>query len=157
MIEARLDRGRGNVATILVQRGTLRVGDPMVAGIHFGKVRALINQRGERIEEAGPATPVQVLGLTGQPGAGDRFQIYDSESAAKDVSQKRQELVREQTFRQRTRLSLDEFARTRDRGELNLIIKGDVDGSVEALAGSLLRLSTDEVNVNIVMKAGWNH
>jgi translation initiation factor IF-2 len=153
VIEARLDRGRGNVATMLVQRGTLKVGDPMVAGIHFGKVRALINQKGERVKEAGPATPVQVLGLTGQPAAGDRFQVYDSESSAKDVAQKRQELVREQTFRQRTRLSLDEFARTRDRGELNLIIKGDVDGSVEALAGSLLKLSTDEVNVNIVMKA----
>ena len=153
VIEARLDRGRGNVATMLVQRGTMRVGDPLVAGIHFGKVRALINQKGERVEEAGPATPVQVLGLTGQPAAGDRFQVYDSESSAKDVAQKRQELVREQTFRQRTRLSLDEFARTRDRGELNLIIKGDVDGSVEALAGSLLKLSTDEVNVNIVMKA----
>jgi translation initiation factor IF-2 len=153
VIEARLDRGRGNVATMLVQRGTLKVGDPMVAGIHFGKVRALINQKGERVKEAGPSTPVQVLGLTGQPAAGDRFQVYDSESSAKDVAQKRQELVREQTFRQRTRLSLDEFARTRDRGELNLIIKGDVDGSVEALAGSLLKLSTDEVNVNIVMKA----
>ncbi len=156
VIEAKLDKGRGNVATMLVENGTLKVGDPMVAGIHFGKVRALINQNGERIKEAGPAMPIQVLGLNGQPNAGDRFQVFKEESKAKGVSQKRQELFREQSFRQKNRITLDEIGRRRALGsfnELNIIIKGDVDGSVEALAGSLLKLSTEEVQVNIILKS----
>ena len=156
VIESRLDKGRGNVVTLLVQNGTLHVGDSMLAGIHFGKVRALINQNGERITAAGPAMPVQVLGLNGQPQAGDKFQIFEDESAAKAISQKRSELFREQQFRQTRRITLDEIGRRRAIGnfkELNVIIKGDVDGSVEALAGALLKLSTGEVQVNILLKS----
>ncbi len=155
VIEARLDKGRGNVVTMLVQNGTLKVGDSMLAGIHFGKVRALINQNGERIKEAGPSVPVQVLGLNGQPQAGDKFHVFEDEATAKNIAQKRSELYREQQFRQTKRITLDEIGRRRAIGnfkELNVIIKGDVDGSVEALAGSLLKLSTDEVQVNILMK-----
>ena len=156
VIEASVEKGRGNVATMLVQTGTLKVGDPMVAGIFFGKVRALIDQNGKRIKKAGPSMPVRVLGINGQPGAGDRFQVYKDESMAKDVAQKRQELYREQTFRQNTRLTLEEITRRRKIGsfsELNIIVKGDVDGSVEALSGSLLKLSTEEVHVNIILKS----
>lgn len=155
VIESRLDKGRGNVITMLVQNGTLRVGDVMVAGIHYGKVRALINQKGERIQEAGPSTPVQVLGLTGLPQAGDKFQVYQDESKAKEIAQKRHELYREQQFRQTKRMTLEEIARRKSLGnfkELNLIIKGDVDGSVEAIAGSLMKLGTEEVSVNILHK-----
>lgn len=155
VIEARLDKGRGNVVTMLVQNGTLKVGDSMLAGIHFGKVRALINQNGERIKEAAPSVPVQVLGLNGQPQAGDKFHVFEDEATAKNIAQKRSELYREQQFRQTKRITLDEIGRRRAIGnfkELNVIIKGDVDGSVEALAGSLLKLSTDEVQVNILMK-----
>lgn len=156
VIEASIEKGRGNVATMLVQKGTLRVGDPVVAGIHFGKVRALIDQNGKRIKKAGPSMPVRVLGINGQPAAGDLFRVFQEESKAKDVSQKRQELYREQTFRQNNRLTLEEITRRSQVGsfsELNIIVKGDVDGSVEALSGSLLRLSTPEVQVNIILKA----
>lgn len=155
VIESRLDKGRGNVITMLVQNGTLRVGDVMVAGIHYGKVRALINQKGERIQEAGPSTPVQVLGLSGLPQAGDKFQVYQEESKAKEIAQKRHELYREQQFRQTKRMTLEEIGRRKSLGnfkELNLIIKGDVDGSVEAIAGSLMKLGTEEVSVNILHK-----
>jgi translation initiation factor IF-2 len=156
VIEASVEKGRGNVATMLVQTGTLNVGDPMVAGIHFGKVRALIDQNGNRVKVAGPSMPVRVLGINGQPAAGDRFQVFKDESKAKDVAQKRQELYREQTFRQNNRLTLEEITRRSLVGgfsELNVIVKGDVDGSVEALSGSLLRLSTPEVQVNIILKS----
>ncbi|WNJ16067.1 translation initiation factor IF-2 [Pontibacter sp. G13] len=156
VIESRLDRGRGNVVTMLVQTGTLRVGDEMVAGIHYGKVRALINQNGERLQEAGPSMPVQVLGINGQPAAGDSFYIFKEDGKAKEIAQKRSELYREQQMRQTNRLTLDEIARRRALGnfeELNIIIRGDVDGSVEALSGSLLKLSTEEVQVNIIQKA----
>ncbi len=155
VIEARLDRGRGNVATVLVQNGTLKVGDEVVAGIHYGKVRALIDQNGERLKEAGPATPVQLLGLSGQPQAGDRFYVFEEEGRAKELAQKRSELYREQQLRRTNRLTLEEIGRRRALGnfkELNIIIRGDVDGSVEALAGALLKLSTDEVQVNIIGK-----
>ncbi|MEM6261080.1 MAG: translation initiation factor IF-2 [Bacteroidota bacterium] len=155
IIESRLDRGRGNVATLLVQNGTLAVGDPMVAGIHSGRVRALIDQKGKRIKQAGPSMPVQVLGLSGQPQAGDRFQVFVEESRVKEISQKRQEVYREQQFRQTDRITLEEIGRRRAIGnfnELNIIIKGDVDGSVEALAGSFLKLTTEEVAVNIILK-----
>ncbi|MEZ4771573.1 MAG: translation initiation factor IF-2 [Bacteroidia bacterium] len=156
VIESRLDKGRGNVATILVQNGTLEVGDEMVAGIHYGKVRALINQNGERIKKAGPSTPVQMLGLSGQPQAGDKFQVFSDDGKAKEIGQKRSELFREQQFRQTKRITLEEIGRRRAIGnfkELNIIIRGDVDGSVEALSGALLKLSTGEVQVNIVFKA----
>ena len=155
VIEARLDKGRGNVATVLVQNGTLTVGDEMVAGIHYGKVRALINQNGKRIKKAGPSVPVQVLGLNGQPQAGDRFYIFNEDGKAKTIAQKRSELYREQQFRQTKRITLEEIGRRRAIGnfkELNVIIRGDVDGSVEALSGSLLKLSNDEVQVNIIWK-----
>ncbi|MEM9932050.1 MAG: translation initiation factor IF-2 [Bacteroidota bacterium] len=155
VIESRVDKGRGSVATMLVQNGTLRVGDEMVAGVHYGKVRALINQNGKRIDEAGPSTPVQVLGLGGQPTAGDSFYIFEEDGKAKQISQKRQELYREQQLRNTNRITLEEIGRRRALGnfeELNVLIKGDVDGSVEALSGSLLKLSTDEVQVNILTK-----
>lgn len=155
VIESRLDKGRGNVVTVLVQNGTLKIGDSIVAGIHSGKVRALINQNGERVKEAGPSTPVQVLGISGQPQAGDKFQVYEEESKAKSISQKRQELFREQQLRQTKRITLEEIGRRKLLGnfkELNLVIKGDVDGSVEALSGSMLKLSTEEIAVNIILK-----
>ncbi|MEO0469277.1 MAG: translation initiation factor IF-2 [Bacteroidota bacterium] len=155
VIEARLDKGRGNVATFLVQNGTLSVGDEVVAGIHYGKVRALTNQNGKRIKSAGPAMPVQVLGLQGVPNAGDRFQVFTDDGMAKDLARKRSELYREQQFRQTKHITLEEITRRRavgNFGELNIIIRGDVDGSVEALAGSLLKLSNEEVQVNIIQK-----
>ncbi|MEM7658229.1 MAG: translation initiation factor IF-2, partial [Bacteroidota bacterium] len=156
VIESRLDKGRGNVATLLVQNGTLKVGDDMVAGIHYGKVRALIDQNGSRIKHAGPSQPVQILGLSGQPQAGDKFYIFEEDGKAKEIARKRSELFREQQLRQTNRLTLEEIGRRRALGnfkELNIIIRGDVDGSVEALSGSLLKLSTGEVQVNIIMKA----
>lgn len=155
VIESRIDKGRGNVVTLLVQNGTLKVGDELVAGIHYGKVRALINQNGERVKEAGPAMPVQVLGLNGLPTAGDKFHVFEDGSKARDIAQKRSELYREQQFRHTKHITLEEITRRRAIGnfkELNIIIRGDVDGSVEALAGSLLKLSTEEVQVNIITK-----
>ncbi|MEL6671707.1 MAG: translation initiation factor IF-2 [Bacteroidota bacterium] len=155
VIESRLDKGRGNVATMMVQNGTLKVGDEMVAGIHYGKVRALINQNGQRLKEAGPSMPVQVLGLSGQPQAGDRFYIFSEDGKAKSIAQRRSELFREQQFRQTKRITLEEIGRRRAIGnfkELNVILRGDVDGSVEALSGSLLKLSTEEVQVNMIAK-----
>lgn len=156
VIESKLDKGRGVMATLLVQEGTFRVGDSMVAGIHFGRVRALMDERGNRIKEAGPSTPVQLLGLPGAPQAGDRFQVYESEKKAKEIASKRNELFREQAMRQTKRLSLEELARRSKIGEiqdLNIIVKGDVDGSIEALSDSLLKLSIDEVEVNVIRKA----
>ncbi len=155
VIESRIDKGRGNVVTLLVQTGTLRVGDELVAGIHYGKVRALINQNGQRVKEAGPSMPVQVLGLNGLPTAGDKYHVFEDGSKARDIAQKRSELYREQQFRQTKHITLEEITRRRAIGnfkELNIIIRGDVDGSVEALAGSLLKLSTEEVQVNIITK-----
>ncbi|MDP5172064.1 MAG: translation initiation factor IF-2 [Bacteroidia bacterium] len=155
VIEARLDKGRGNVATVLVQNGTLRVGDDVVAGIHYGKVRAMIDQNGNRVKEAGPAKPVQLLGLGGSPQAGDKFHVFEEDGRAKSLAQRRQELYREQQFRQTKRITLEEIGRRRAIGnfrELNVIIRGDVDGSVEALSGSLMKLSTEEVQVNIIAK-----
>ena len=156
VIEARLDRGLGNVATMLVQNGTLEVGDEMVIGVHYAKVRALINQKGKRVKKAGPSKPVQVLGLSGQPQAGDTFHVFREDGKAKSISQRRGELYREQQLRQTRRITLDEIGRRRAIGnfeELNIIIRADVDGSVEALSGSLLKLSTEEVQVNILLKA----
>ncbi len=156
VIEAKLDKGRGITATLLVQNGTLNIGDTLVAGVHYGKIKALMDERGKRIEFAGPSTPVQVLGLSDFPQAGDKFLVYATEKEAKEIATRRSELFRQQALRQHKRISLDEIARRKAKGEfkeLNLIVKGDVDGSVEALSDSLLKLSTDEVSVNIVMKA----
>ncbi len=155
VIESRLDKGRGHVATVLIQNGTLKVGDDVVAGIHYGKVRALIDQNGQRVTEAGPAKPVQLLGIGGSPQAGDKFHVFTEDGRAKELAQRRQELFREQQFRQTKRITLEEIGRRRAIGnfkELNVILRGDVDGSVEALSGALLKLSTEEVQVNIVTK-----
>lgn len=156
VIEAKKEVGRGNVATVLVQNGTLRVGDCIVAGVHFGKIKALADERGARIEEAGPSEPAVILGLNGIPQAGDMFRHYESERKAKEVAQRRQELFREQSMRQNKHITLEEIARRKAIGdfrELNIVIKGDVDGSIEALADSLLKLSTEEVQVNVLLKA----
>lgn len=156
VIEAQLDKGRGIVTTILVQTGTLSVGDILVAGQHYGKVKAMMDERGNRVKEAGPSTPVQILGLSGAPQAGDKFQIYETEREAREIATRRQQLLREQSIRQQKHITLDEIARRKAIGnfkELNLIVKGDVDGSVEALSDSLLKLSTEEVKVNIILKS----
>jgi len=156
IIESRLDKGRGITATMLVQEGQLKVGDPVVAGIHHGRVRALMDERGKRIKSAGPSTPVQILGLSGAPQAGDRFVVYPSEKEAKEIAGRRMDVHREQAMRQTKRLSLEEIARRSAIGDvkdLNIIVKGDVDGSIEALSDSLLKLSIDEVQVNVVRKA----
>jgi translation initiation factor IF-2 len=156
VIEAEIDRGKGTVATVLVQKGTLRVGDNFVAGIHSGRVRALFDERGNRIESAGPSEPAQVLGFSGVPTAGDMLICVDSEQDAREIATRRQQLAREQAFKQQRHLTLEEISSQIARGgvqHLPLIIKGDVDGSVEALADSLLRLSTPEVQVGVVLKS----
>ncbi|MCL4113800.1 UNVERIFIED_CONTAM: hypothetical protein GTU68_037525 [Idotea baltica] len=156
VIESRLDKGRGITATMLVQEGQLKVGDSVVAGIHYGRVRALMDERGNRIKSAGPSTPVQILGLSGAPQAGDRFVVYETEKEAKEIAGRRMDVHREQAMRQTKRLSLEEIARRSAIGDvkdLNIIVKGDVDGSIEALSDSLLKLSIDEVQVNVVRKA----
>ncbi len=156
VIEASLDKGRGYVSTILVQNGTLKVGDIMLAGQYFGRVRAMVNDLGERIQSAGPSEPVQILGLPGAPQAGDKFNIMETDREAREIANKREQLNREMSIRAKKHSTLDEIGRRKAIGtfkELNVIVKGDVDGSVEALADSLLKLSTDEVVVNIVHKA----
>ena len=156
IIEATLDKGRGYVASVLVQNGTLHVGDVLIAGKHYGRVKALFNERGAKVQEAGPATPVQVLGLSGAPSAGDQFRVLDSEQEARDIAAKRDRLQREQALRTQTRLTLDEIGRRIAVGnfqELNLIVKGDVDGSVEALTDSLIKLSTEQIQVNVIHRA----
>ncbi|RYD81986.1 MAG: translation initiation factor IF-2 [Sphingobacteriales bacterium] len=156
VIEASLDKGKGIMASVMVEKGTLRVGDPILAGANFGKVKAMFNERGTKVLAAGPATPVQVLGFEGAPTAGDKFYVTESEAAGKEVATKRKQLLREQGIRTRKHITLDEIGRRLAIGtfkELNLIIKGDVDGSVEALSDSLLRLSTEEVQVNVILKS----
>ncbi|TYZ13414.1 translation initiation factor IF-2 [Hymenobacter lutimineralis] len=155
VIEASLDKGRGYVTTILVQTGTMRVGDIVLAGPHFGRVKAMTDHRGKKMKTAGPATPVQVLGLTGAPQAGDKIQVMETEREARELATQRQQLAREQSMRTKKHITLDEIGRRLAIGsfkELNVIVKGDVDGSVEALADSLLKLSTPEVAVNILSK-----
>jgi translation initiation factor IF-2 len=155
VIEAQLDKGRGVVATLLVQSGTLRVGDIVVANTHHGRVKAMMNERNVRIKEAGPSTPVRILGLDGVPAAGDKFQVFETEREARELTSRRQQLVREQSLRMQKHITLEEIARRSAIGdfkELNVIIKADVDGSAEALADSLIKLSTQEVVVRIVMK-----
>lgn len=156
VIEAELDRGRGYVATILVENGTLRMGDVIVAGAHHGRVKAMFDHRGTKLDAAIPATPVLVLGLDGAPQAGDKFNAMESERDARDLAYKRAQLLREQSLRTKKHITLDEIGRRLAIGsfkELNIIVKGDVDGSIEALSDSLLKLSTNEVQVNIIYKA----
>ncbi len=155
IIEAEIDKGKGTVATVLVQKGTLKVGDNFVAGQHAGRVRALYDERGRRLDEAGPSKPAQVLGLSGVPTAGDAMVVLDSEQDTREIATRRQQLRREQEFKQVRHTTLDQLSSQIARGgvqNLALIIKGDVDGSVEALADSLLKLSTSEVQVSVVMK-----
>ncbi|MBX2903515.1 MAG: translation initiation factor IF-2 [Chitinophagales bacterium] len=155
VVEAMLDKGRGFVATVLVQTGTLEVGNIMVCGPYHGKIKAMYNHTGERVKTAGPAVPVQILGLNGAPQAGEKFKVYSNEQDAKAVATKRAQLEREQGIRTKKHITLDEIGRRLALGtfkELNLIIKGDVDGSVEALGDSLLKLSTDEIHVRVIHK-----
>ncbi|TZF85894.1 translation initiation factor IF-2 (plasmid) [Pedobacter sp. BS3] len=155
VIEAALDKGRGIVTTVLVQAGTLRVGDPILAGSYSGRVKALFNERGQKVDQAGPSVPVQVLGMQGAPTAGDKFNVLESESEARDIANKRLQLMREQGLRTQKHITLDEIGRRLAIGnfkELNIIVKGDVDGSIEALSDSLLKLSTEEIQVNIISK-----
>jgi len=156
VVEASLDKGRGFVSTIMVQAGTLRVGDVLLAGPFFGKVKAMFDYRGHKLEEVGPSTPVQMLGLDGAPQAGDRFNVMESEREAREIATKREQILREQSIRTKKHITLDEIGRRLAIGnfkELNVIVKGDVDGSIEALSDSLLKLSTEEVQVNILHKA----
>jgi len=155
IIESQLDKGRGYVTTILVEGGTLRVGDALLAGSFSGRVKAMHNERGQSIKIAGPAIPVSILGLNGAPNAGDRFNVMDSEPEAREIANKREQLIREQGIRTQKHITLDEIGRRIAVGEfneLNIIVKGDVGGSVEALADSLLKLSTEKVQVNIIHK-----
>ena len=156
IIEASLDKGKGYLSTILVQTGTLKIGDYVLAGSFSGKVKALLNERGESKEIAGPSTPVVLLGLDGAPTAGDKFYVMESEQEAKKIATKRAQLQREQSVRTQKHLTLDEIGRRIALGgfkEINVIVKGDVDGSIEALSDSLQQLSTDEIKVNIIQKA----
>lgn len=156
VIEATLDKGRGFVCTLLNQNGTLNVGDVLLAGPFSGRIKAMYNERGGRVKEAGPSTPVRVLGLSGAPQAGDTFKVMDDEKEARDIAAKRQQILREQGLRTRKHITLDEIGRRiaiGDFQQLNIIIKGDTDGSVEALSDSLLKLSTEKIQVNIIHKA----
>jgi translation initiation factor IF-2 len=155
VVEALLDKGRGYVSTILVQEGTLKIGDYMLAGKHSGKVKAMFDERGNNMKEAGPSTPVSILGLDGAPQAGDKFNVFDDEKEAKQIASKRSQLQREQSVRTQRHITLDEIGRRIALGdfkELNIILKGDVDGSVEALTDSFQKLSTNEIQVNIIHK-----
>ena len=156
VIESSLDKGRGYLATVLVQNGTMRVGDVMLSGCYTGRVKAMFNERGQKVEEAGPSTPVSVLGLNGAPTAGETFNVMADEKEAKDIANKREQLIRIQGIKTQKHLSLEEIGRRIAIGnfkELNIIVKGDVDGSIEALSDSLLKLSTEEVRVNVIHKA----
>ncbi|MEJ8817755.1 translation initiation factor IF-2 [Lacibacter sp. H407] len=156
IIEASLDKGRGYVATILVQNGTLKQGDLIVSGQYYGRIKAMFNERNQRVEKAGPSTAVQILGLNGAPQAGEKFKVYEDEAEAKEIAGRRAQILREQGIRTKKHITLDEIGRRLALGnfkELNLIIKGDVDGSVEALTDSLQKLSTEEIAVNVVHKA----
>jgi translation initiation factor IF-2 len=156
VIESSLDRGRGYVATLLVQAGTLKAGDLILSGQYYGHVKAMFNERNQKIEEAGPSQPVLVLGLNGAPQAGEKFHVMENEREAKEIATKRSQLQREQGLRTQKHITLDEIGRRIAIGnfqELNLVVKGDVDGSIEALADSLIKLSTEEIQVNVIHKA----
>ena len=155
IIESSLDKGRGYVATVLVSNGTLHVGDIVLAGTYYGKVKAMFNERNQRLKEAGPAEPVLILGLNGAPAAGDTFHVFDTDQEAREIANKREQLQREQGLRTQKMLTLDEVGRRLALGdfhELNVIVKGDVDGSVEALSDSLIKLSTEQIQVNVIHK-----
>ena len=156
VVEAELDKGRGIVTTVLVQSGTLRVGDAILAGSYSGKVRALTNELGKKVDSAGPSTPVQILGMDGAPTAGDKIYVLESESEARQIANQRLQLQREQGMRTQKHITLDEIGRRLAIGnfkELNIIVKGDVDGSIEALSDSLIKLSTEEIQVNVIHKS----
>jgi translation initiation factor IF-2 len=156
IIEATLDKGRGYVATVLVQNGTLKAGDLVVCGQYFGRVKAMFNERNKKEEEAGPSAPVLILGLNGAPQAGEKFKVYEDESEAKEIAYRRAQILREQGIRTKKHITLDEIGRRLALGnfkELNVIIKGDVDGSVEALSDSLQKLSTQEIVIRVIHKA----
>ncbi len=156
IIESSLDKGRGYVATLLVDNGTLHVGDIILAGTHYGKVKAMFNERNQRIQEAGPSSPALVLGLNGAPTAGDKFNVMDTDQEARQIANKREQLQRELGLRTQKRVTLEDIGRRKALGdfhELNVIVKGDVDGSIEALSDSLIKLSTPEVQVNVIHKA----
>lgn len=156
VIESSLDKGRGYLATVLVQNGTMRVGDVMLSGCYTGRVKAMFNERGQKVDEAGPSTPVSVLGLNGAPTAGETFNIMADEREAKEIANKREQLIRIQGIKTQKHMTLEEIGRRIAIGnfkELNVIVKGDVDGSVEALSDSLIKLSTEEVRVNVIHKA----
>ncbi|MEA1873144.1 MAG: translation initiation factor IF-2 [Bacteroidota bacterium] len=156
IIESTLDKGRGYVATLLVQKGTLKQSDMVLAGTHYGRVKAMFNERQKRIDETGPSTPAVLLGLNGAPQAGDTFRVMEDESEAKQIVSRREQLQREQNLRTQKHITLDEIGRRLALGnfqEINVVVKGDVDGSIEALADSLEKLSTDELNVNVIHKA----
>ncbi len=155
VIESSLDKGRGYVVTVLVQNGTLKMGDIVLAGTHYGRVKAMFNERNQRITEAGPSEPVLILGLSGAPTAGDSFHVLETEQEAREIANKREQLQREQGLRTQKMLTLDDIGRRIAIGnfqQLNVIVKGDVDGSVEALSDSLIRLSTEEIQVNVIHK-----
>ena len=156
VIESSLDKGRGYLATILVQDGTVRVGDVLLSGSYYGRVKAMFNERGQKIQEAGPSTPVSLLGLNGAPAAGEKFKVMLDEKEAKSIANKREQLIRIQGIKTQKHLTLEEIGRRIAIGsfkELNVIVKGDVDGSVEALSDSLIKLSTEKVRVNVIHKA----
>lgn len=156
VIESSLDKGRGYVATVLVENGTLKVGDILLAGTHYGKVKAMFNERNQRIKEAGPSAPALILGLNGAPTAGDKFNVMDTDQEAREIATKREQLQRELGLRTQKLLTLEDIGRRRAIGnfkELNIIVKGDVDGSIEALSDSLIKLSTPEIQVNVLHKA----
>ncbi|HSF45533.1 MAG TPA: translation initiation factor IF-2, partial [Chitinophagaceae bacterium] len=155
VVEATLDKGRGYVATVLVQNGTLKIGDIVVSGQHYGRVKAMFNERNKKEDEAGPSTPVLILGLNGAPQAGEKFKVYEDEAEAKEVAGRRAQILREQGIRTKKHITLDEIGRRLALGnfkQLNIIIKGDVDGSVEALSDSLQKLTTEEIAVAVVHK-----
>jgi len=156
IIESSLDKGRGYVATVLVDNGTLRMGDIVIAGVNHGRIKAMFNERGQRVKEAGPSEPVMILGLNGAPQAGDNFHVLETEQEAREIANKREQLQREQGLRTNKLLTLAEIGRRIAVGnfkELNVIVKGDVDGSIEALSDSLIKLSTEEIQVNVIHKA----
>ena len=156
VIESSLDKGRGYVSTVLVSNGTLKVGDNMIAGTSWGRIKAMFNERNQRVEKAGPSEPVIILGLNGAPTAGDTFHVMETEQEARDIANKREQLQREQGLRTQTRLTLSDISHRIARvefHEMNIIVKGDTDGSIEALADSFIKLSTEKVNVNVISKA----
>ena len=156
VIESSLDKGRGYVATVLCSNGTLHMGDIVIAGTNYGRVKAMFNERGQRVKEIGPSQAATILGLNGAPTAGDTFHVMDTDQEAREIATKREQLAREQGLRTMKRVDLNEIGRRIALGdfkELNIIVKGDVDGSIEALSDSLLKLSTEKIQVNVIQKA----